>query len=223
MEPVRLLIVDDHRMFADGLRLLLSVEDDIDVIGAVTTGRAAIEACTVERPDVALVDVDLPDMDGVAAASAIVTGVTGTKVVVVSALSTPEVVGRAIEAGAVGFVSKERAADDLVRILRSAAEDGTFVHAVNVVELVPQPEESRGRGAAPGIGLSKREMDVLQGLADGLSTTELAQALYVSPRTVQGHVQSILTKLGVRSKLEAVLGGLRLGIVRLGAPRKRIG
>lgn len=204
-------------MFSDGLRLLLAGEDDIELIGAVTHGSAGLEVCARERPDVALVDVDLPDLDGIAVAERIAAGTPSTHVVVVSALSTADVVGRAIDAGAVGFVSKARAADELVRIVRSAA-DGEAVF-----EMPGRPDVIfiRGRRSASGArvkrNLSPREVDVLQGLADGLSTAELASKLFVSPRTIQGHVQSILTKLDARSKLEAVLRGLRLGVVRLGS------
>jgi DNA-binding NarL/FixJ family response regulator len=222
MQRIRLVIVNDHQLFADGLRVLLAVEDDIEVVSAVTNGIAAIQACAVERPDVALVDVDLPDMDGVAAASAIVANAPGTNVVVVSAQSTPEVIARVIEAGAVGFVHKQRAADELVRIVRSAANGDDSVRSEDVVEVMPLEERSPPR-APSRTGLSAREIDVLQGLADGLSTGELARRLFVSPRTIQGHVQNILTKLQVRSKLEAVLRGLRLGLVRLGSSHKRTG
>jgi DNA-binding NarL/FixJ family response regulator len=222
MQRLRLVIANDHQLFTDELRLLLAVEDDIEFVSAVTNGRAAIDACTVEHPDVALVDVDLPDMDGVAATSAIVANAPGTNVVVVSAQSTPEVIARAIEAGAVGFVHKQQAADELVRIVRSAANGDASVRSEDVVEVMP-PEERSPHRASSRTGLSAREIDVLQGLADGLSTRELARRLFVSPRTIQGHVQNILTKLQARSKLEAVLRGLRLGLVRLASSRKRTG
>jgi DNA-binding NarL/FixJ family response regulator len=222
MQPIRLVIVDDHRTFSDGLRLVLAVEDDIEVVSAVPNGAAGIEACAEERPDVALVDVDLPDMDGVAATSAIVANAPDTKVVVVKSLATPEVLARAIEAGAVSFVSKQRAANDLVRIVRAAANGDALARAVDSAGVMPGQDRSPRR-ADSRTGLSGREIDVLQGLADGLSTGELARRLFVSPRTIQGHVQNILTKLGARSKLEAVLRGLRLGLVRLGSQRKRTG
>jgi DNA-binding NarL/FixJ family response regulator len=221
MGPIRLVIVDDHRMFVDGLRLVLALERDIEVVSAVTNGTAGIEACTVERPDVALVDVDLADMDGVAAASAIVASAPGTNVVVVTAVSTTQVISRAVEAGAVGVVSKDRPAEELVRLIRSAVNGDPRVPPAEMVGVFPLEEEGPPQESWPG--LSERELDVLQGLADGLSTEELARRLFVSPRTIQGHVQNILTKLQVRSKLEAVLRGLHLGVVRLRPPRKRTG
>ena len=220
MGPIRLVIVDDHRMFVDGLRLVLALERDIEVVSAVTNGTAGIEACTVERPDVALVDVDLADMDGVAAASAIVASAPGTNVVVVTAVSTTQVISRAVEAGAVGVVSKDRPAEELVRLIRSAVDGDPRVLPAEMVGVFPLEEEGPQESWP---GLSERELDVLQGLADGLSTEELARGLFVSPRTIQGHVQNILTKLQVRSKLEAVLRGLHLGVVRLRPPRKRTG
>ena len=222
MQRIRLVIVNDHQLFVDELRLLLAVEDDIEVVRVVANGMAAIDACAVEHPDVALVDVDLPEMDGVAAASAIVAKAPGTNVVAVSAQSTPEMIARVTEAGAIGFVHKGQAADELVRIVRSAANGDASVRSEDEVEVM-QLKHRSPRRAPSRIGLSAREIDVLQGLADGLSTGELARRLFVSPRTIQGHVQNILTKLQVRSKLEAVLRGLRLGLVRLGSSRKRTG
>jgi DNA-binding NarL/FixJ family response regulator len=223
MGPIRLVIVDDHRMFVDGLRLVLALERDIEVVSAVTNGTAGVAACSVERPNVALVDVDLPDMEGVAAASAIVAGAPDTNVVVVSARSSPEVISRAIEAGAVGFVAQDRPAEELVRIVRSAASGNAGVWAAEEDGVTSLEQERAPHRAQSRPGLSGRELDVLQGLADGFSTAELARRLFVSPRTIQGHVQNILTKLEARSKLEAVLGGLRLGLVRLRSPRKRTG
>ena len=223
MQRIRLVIVNDHQPFVDELRLLLAVEDDIEVVRVVTNRMAAIDACAVEHPDVALVDVDLPEMDGVAAASAIVAKAPGTNVVAVSAQSTPEMIARVTEAGAIGFVHKGQAADELVRIVRSAANGDGSGRSEDVVEVMQLGEVRSSRRAPSRIGLSAREIDVLQGLADGLSTGELARRLFVSPRTIQGHVQNILTKLQVRSKLEAVLRGLRLGLVRLGSSRKRTG
>jgi DNA-binding NarL/FixJ family response regulator len=223
MQPIRLVIVDDHRMFVDGLRLVLALERDIEVVSAVTNGTAGVEACILERPNVALVDVDLLDMDGVPAASAIVAGAPDTNVVVVTARSTPEVIARAIDAGAVGFVSQDRPAEELVRIVRSAANGDASVRPADLVGVIPLEQERASHRAQSQPALSGREVDVLQGLADGLSTAELARRLFVSPRTIQGHVQNILTKLEVRSKLEAVLRGLRLGLVRLSSARKRTG
>jgi DNA-binding NarL/FixJ family response regulator len=222
MHPIRLVIVDDHRMFADGLRLVFDVEHDIKVVRAETNGTAGIQACKEEHPDVVLVDGDLPDMDGLAAVSAIAANSPATNVVMVTGTFDREVVSRAIDAGVVGFVSKQRAAEELVHIIRLAAR-GHVVVSDDVAAVIPLAHQPEAPDADLESLLSGRELDVLQGITDGLSTSELARELFVSPRTIQGHVQNIITKLEVRSKLEAVLRGLHLGIVRLGSPRRRTG
>jgi DNA-binding NarL/FixJ family response regulator len=161
-------------------------------------------------------DIDLPGIDGLIATQQIVEARPETKVVLITALSDPNLSLRGAEAGAAGLVPKERAADDLVEVIRRVAD---------VADVIPEPR-LRLLSTAPGTkrrsrpALSPRELQVLQGLVDGLSTEELSVALFVSRRTVQGHVQSILTKLQVRSKLEAAVTGLREGLVHLSAAER---
>jgi DNA-binding NarL/FixJ family response regulator len=209
-------IVDDHRMFSDALRLLLEAANDIEVAYIVDSGREALEAAASCHADVVVLDIDLPDGNGLALAGEILERSPGSKVVITTALSDPGLIGRAIAAGADGYISKRCAADELVDTIRGVAAGRVVIDDHGTVTFRP-----RGAAEVPldGSTLTVREVDVLQGLADGLSTDELATALFLSPRTVQGYVQSILTKLHTRSKLEAVLRGLRLGIVTLRPPQ----
>ena len=214
---IRVMLVDDHQMFAEAIGMFLRTEEDIDVVEILGDANGVIERLHETRPDVVLMDIDLPGVDGVTATQRIVEARPETKVVLITALSDPGLVLRGIEAGASALVAKERAADDLVDVIRrtAAGEEIFLAPQLRMLSVVPLSGESQAK-----VKLTQRELEVLQGLVDGLSTDELASALFVSPRTVQGHVQSILTKMRVRSKLEAVVTGLREGVVRLD-PRRR--
>jgi DNA-binding NarL/FixJ family response regulator len=213
---IRVGIVDDHRMFSDALRLLLETASDVEIAYAVDSGREAIEAAATHHPDVIVLDIDLPDGNGLALTGEILRRAPGSKVIITTALSDPGLIGRAVAAGADGYISKRCAADELTEAIRAVAAGRVVIDDHGTAMFRP-----RGAAEVPldGSTLTVREVDILQGLADGLSTDELANVLYLSPRTVQGHVQSILTKLHTRSKLEAVLRGLRLGLVTLRPPR----
>ena len=214
---IRVMLVDDHQMFAEAIGMFLATEEDIEVAEILGDANDVLERLHASRPDVVLMDIDLPGVDGVTATQRIVEARPETKVVLITALSDPGLVLRGIEAGASALVAKERAADDLVDVIRrtAAGEEIFLAPQLRMLSVVRASGESEAK-----VRLTQRELEVLQGLVDGLSTDELASALFVSPRTVQGHVQSILTKMRVRSKLEAVVAGLREGVVRLD-PRRR--
>jgi DNA-binding NarL/FixJ family response regulator len=213
---IRVVLVDDHQMFAEAIGMFLATEDDIEVAEILADANDVVERLAATRPGVVLMDIDLPGVDGVTATRQIVDARPDTKVILITAMSDPGLALRGIQAGASALVQKERAADDQVDVIRRTAAGE---------EVFPTPQlrlltTAQGSPRTQGARLTQRELEVLQGLVDGLSTEELATALFVSPRTVQGHVQSILTKMRVRSKLEAVVTGLREGIVRLDASRE---
>ena len=214
MARTRVLIVDDHQMFGDAIQLLLSGEKDILVLPVTRDAEAALEAARTRCPDVVLMDIDLPGMDGIEATRRLMELCPDCGVIMITALMDPDLISRAAEAGASGFISKQRAADELVQIIKLAAAGETVFLTRELEAMVGRigPGEDP-RSESP---LTARELEVLQAIADGLTTDEIAAAFVVSPRTVQGHVQNILTKLGVRSKLEAVLFGLRRGHIHLG-------
>ena len=217
--PISLLVVDDHRVFAEALGMLLRTEGDIELLDVAPDAETALGIVGKRRPDVVLMDVDLPGMNGIAATREIVAGRPETRVIVLTALMDPEVVEGAAAAGARGFISKQRAADDLLGAIRAAAAG----------EEVFRPHDLQGlwRGRTHGserpklFDLTSREVEILQALADGLSTDELASTLFLSRRTVQGHVQSILTKLQVHSRLEAAAFAVRHGLIRTPGERRQ--
>lgn len=215
MSRTTVLIVDDHKMFGDAIELLLGGEEDIEALPVVRDAESALEVADHTCPDVVLMDIDLPLMNGIEATRRILDLCPGTSVVVITALMDMDLISRAVRAGASGFVSKQRAADELLATIKLAAEGETvfLTHELRaMVGSMPGRDASSGPPA-----LTRREVEVLQAFADGLTTDEVAERLFLSRRTVQGHVQNILIKLQVRSKLEAVLYGLRNGEIRLRA------
>jgi DNA-binding NarL/FixJ family response regulator len=215
---VRVLVVDDHQMFADALVALLEVEDDVEVIGSVGSGEEALEVCGPGRPDVVLMDIDLPGMDGIQATRGILRICPGAKVVGISAMRDPRLLARAVAAGASGFVPKTRAAEELIRAVRAAAAGEMVLPEGDLAPVLERLRNGAERSSdvdARFATMTSREIEVLQAFADGLSTDEVAVRFRIGVRTVRSHVENVLMKLGVHSKLEAVLLGLRAGALRL--------
>jgi DNA-binding NarL/FixJ family response regulator len=215
---VRVLVVDDHQMFADALVALLEVEDGVEVIGAVGSGEEALDVCGPGRPDVVLMDIDLPGMDGIQATRGVLRICPEAKVVGISAMRDPQLLARAVAAGASGFVPKTRAAEELIRAVRAAAAGEMVLPEGDLAPVLERLRNGAERSSdvdARFATMTRREIEVLQAFTDGLSTDEVAARFRIGVRTVRSHVENVLMKLGVHSKLEAVLLGLRAGVLRL--------
>jgi DNA-binding NarL/FixJ family response regulator len=215
---VRVLVVDDHQMFADALVALLEVEEGVEVIGAVGSGEEALDVCGPGRPDVVLMDIDLPGMDGIQATRGVLRICPEAKVVGISAMRDPQLLARAVAAGASGFVPKTRAAEELIRAVRAAAAGEMVLPEGDLAPLLERLRNGAERSSdvdARFATMTRREIEVLQAFTDGLSTDEVAARFRIGVRTVRSHVENVLMKLGVHSKLEAVLLGLRAGVLRL--------
>jgi DNA-binding NarL/FixJ family response regulator len=215
---VRVLVVDDHQMFADALVALLEVEEGVEVIGAVGSGEEALDVCGPGRPDVVLMDIDLPGMDGIQATRGVLRICPEAKVVGISAMRDPQLLARAVAAGASGFVPKTRAAEELIRAVRAAAAGEMVLPEGDLAPVLERLRNGAERSSdvdARFATMTRREIEVLQAFTDGLSTDEVAARFRIGVRTVRSHVENVLMKLGVHSKLEAVLLGLRAGVLRL--------
>jgi DNA-binding NarL/FixJ family response regulator len=214
--PIRVLLVDDHRLFIDGVRLLLEQAPEIEVAATTTSAEQALEVATAIRPDVVLMDIDLPGMSGIDAMRRLAALEHAPAVVALSAFQQGDVVADALEAGAAAYVPKTHAPEALVGAIRQAAGGGSTV-APEQVEAVLARLRRRPEAAPPpapiGVDLTPRERDVLVRLAQGASVAETSEALHVSVFTVRGHVRGILTKLGVRSMTQAVALALREGLL----------
>ena len=215
--PIRLLLADDHRMLRESLRRAME-EHGFDVVGEAADGEEAVQLAERLRPDVVLMDVTMPVLDGVAATRRVRDQVPGTQVVMLTMHADREVLVDAIRAGAAGYLVKDCSTEEVVDTVRKAASGETALSPELAASMLGEvrdlaSQEASGAGTEPII--SKREEEVLQLIADGLSTTEVAANLYISVKTVKNHLASIYQKLDTRDRTQAVLQAVRMGIVRL--------
>ncbi|WP_062303218.1 response regulator [Demequina subtropica] len=218
---IRVALVDDQAMVRVGLRMILESEDDIEVVAEATSGADAARIVAEHAPDVVLMDVRMPGMDGLTATREVLTAHPGARIVILTTFDDDEYVYEALRAGASGFLLKSVDGDALVSAVRVVAS-GDALLAPEVTRRVieqfartPPVEDPAPSPEAVG-DLSDREVEVLRLMARGLSNQEIASELYVSSTTVKTHVSHILTKLGVRDRVQAVVEAYDSGIV---APR----
>ncbi|HUZ27224.1 MAG TPA: response regulator transcription factor [Streptosporangiaceae bacterium] len=205
---ITVLIADDHPVVRQGLQVLLSVQDDIEVAGEAADGAEAIRRCAELEPDVLLLDLKLPVLDGVAVLRELRDRGSQIRSLVLTSAADHDLVALAMQAGAAGFLYKDVDPDALVRAVRSV-HDGNTLLAPEAAALLMS---ARGASAVTGIGaLTRREREVLALLADGRSNREIARLLHVSEKTVKTHVSSVLAKLGVADRTQAAVIAVRHG------------
>jgi DNA-binding NarL/FixJ family response regulator len=212
---IRVLIVDDHQMMAEGIRAALESEPDIVVVGVAGNAADAVSVAAATVPDVVLMDFRLPDRDGSQAAVDVRGAVAGVAVVMLTGFGDDATLTRAIDAGCAGFVHKSADIDTVVDAVRRARAGEPVFSAEDLSKLV---RHLRGDTTPVGADLTTRELEVLQLLAEGVTTEALSERLYISKHTARSHVRNILAKLGAHSKLEAVAVAARAGIVSLDQP-----
>jgi NarL family two-component system response regulator LiaR len=206
--PIRVMLVDDHAMVRRGLATFLKVFDDLQLAGEAENGEAAIQLCAEVLPDVVLMDMVMPGSDGVSATRAIRQQFSQVQVIALTSFKEGDLVKNALEAGAIGYLLKDVSADELARAIR-AAHAGRATLSPDVAQVIVR---AAGQSQKPGLDLTEREHEVLALMVEGLNNTQIAERLTVSPSTIKSHVSSILTKLGVSSRTEAVTLALRHGL-----------
>ena len=215
--PVRLMLADDHRMLREGLRRSLT-DEGFDVVGEASDGEEAVRLAAEVQPDVILMDVTMPGMNGVEATRTLQRTHPDIRSVMLTMHADESVTAEAIRAGAVGYLVKDCSTDEIADAIRLAAGDdaaalspalaGAMLDEVRRIEPDP-PADDADRV------ITRREVEVLQLIADGCSTPEVAEQLYISQKTVKNHLASIYQKLDARDRTQAVLQAVRMGIVRL--------
>jgi DNA-binding NarL/FixJ family response regulator len=207
----RLLLVDDHKLLRQGLRRAVE-EAGFDVVGEAGDGEEAVRLAIELQPDLVLMDVTMPVLDGIEATRRLRLSAPEARVVILTMHGEEETVDRALRAGAVAYLLKDCSTDQVADTLRAVAAGDTDLSAGLARSLLA---ELPGPGPTPATALSQREAEVLQLFADGCSTVEVGQKLYISAKTVKNHLASIYEKLDARDRTQAVLTAVRMGIIRL--------
>jgi DNA-binding NarL/FixJ family response regulator len=207
-ELIRVLVVDDHAVVRQGLRMFLSPEAGFEVVGEAADGEEAVEQARALRPDIVLMDLLLPRMSGIDATAAIRAELPDTEVVVLTSVADDEAIVHAVRAGAIGYLLKEASRDELRGALR-AATAGQFHLSPEAAHLLLQWI----RLPSTPDGLTGREIDVLSKLAQGKANKEIARELHLSQETVKTYVKRILSKLGVQTRTQAAVQAVRRGLL----------
>ena len=213
---ITVLVVDDHIIVRKGIRALLATEPDIEVIGEATNGREAITQTEKLGPDIILMDLVMPELDGIEAIQHITDNNPQVRIVVLTSFATDEKVFPAIKAGALGYLLKDSAPEELVQAIRQVYRGESSLHPTIARKLLQEisrpPQPQKPPTTEP---LTEREVSVLKLIAQGLSNQDIADQLVISEATVRTHVSNILSKLHLASRTQAALYALREGLASL--------
>lgn len=215
--PIRIILVDDQALFREGVRTLLSVHPDLEVVGEASDGLESLQLAAKLRPSVVLMDLKMPRLDGVEATRRMRADYPECKVIILTTFDDDEYVFDGLRAGAIGYLLKDTPSEKLVEAIRAAARGESFLQTSVAAKVVA--EFSRLAASAPHPlqqliePLSGRELEVLRLLASGASNREIASALVIAEGTVKNHVTSILGKLAVRDRTQAALKAKDLGLI----------
>jgi NarL family two-component system response regulator LiaR len=212
---IRILMADDHGVVRQGLRMYLSLDPELEVVGEAADGAEAVRLAHELTPDVVLMDLLMPVVDGIAATEAIRRELPEVEVIALTSVLEDSAVYGAMRAGAIGYLLKDTEADALCRAIKAAAAGQVQVSPSVMARLlheIPAPQKLEP--------LTERETEVLRALASGMSNKEIAEALVIAEKTARTHVSSILAKLGVTSRTQAALYAIRIGLVAPGSMGK---
>ena len=217
MDPIRVVLADDHAVVREGTRQLLEREDDITVVGEASNGKSAIELVESLQPDVVVMDVRMPDVGGVEATKTIKKRFPKVEILVMSAYDDDEFVFALLEAGASGYLLKTAPVKDLIKAIHEVAEGQSALDPVVARKVLRQftTDAPRKKTEVSYESLTEREQQVLEWLAEGKTNKEIGEVLIISDRTVQTHLSNIFSKMGVSSRTEAVLTAIRRGWIKV--------
>ena len=227
MDPIRVLLADDQALVRAGFATMLSIEDDLEVVGQVTNGQEAVDFATQHEVDVILMDVQMPVMDGIHATELIARAGRG-KVIILTTFERDDYLFDAIRGGASGFLLKNADPDDLIAAVQAVAGGYALLAPEVTVRVIERFAKSLGSaGTTPGVqpnnelrkrleSLTQREKEILTSLATGLSNAELAATFFLAEATVKSHVSSLLAKIQVRDRVQAVVFAYESGLIRPG-------
>ena len=212
MDKTKLVLVDDHAIMRDGIKALLNIYDDMEVVGEAADGREAMEMVRELNPDVVVMDISMPVMDGLEATRHLTRKHPKVKVIILTQHDNREYILSAIKAGAAGYIPKKALGSDLVAAIRAVLQGDSFLYPSAARTLI---EDYRKQAEQPDIydSLTEREREVLKLTAEGQTSRQIAQSLYISQKTVQGHRTKIMEKLDLHNRTELIKYAMRKGLV----------
>jgi DNA-binding NarL/FixJ family response regulator len=216
-EKKSLIIIDDHPLFREGLKTIIGRDPRFKVVGEAGTGHEGLAMVKKLNPDLVIVDISLPDQSGIELARELRERVPETKIMIVSMHSKIDYIAEAFQAGATGYVVKESASERLIQALECVAKgdyflDSSVSHSV-VENLMKSPLKAAKITDSDYATLTPREQEVMRQLAEGLSSKEVAEKLFISPKTVENHRANIMSKLGLHSTIELIRYAAKLGLI----------
>jgi DNA-binding NarL/FixJ family response regulator len=217
-EKIRLLLVDDQRLMRDGLRTILELEEDFEIVGEAADGQAGLDAYAALEPDVVLMDIRMPGMDGVEATRRMVERWPEARVIILTTFDDDEYIFEGLRVGALGYLLKDVSGDELAQAIRKVAAGGALIEPSVARKVLAEFArlETASRPLNDGLAdpLSERELEVLQLLGQGLSNKQIAAELYLAEGTIKNYVSNILDKLGVSDRTQAALRAQELGMLK---------
>jgi two-component system, NarL family, response regulator DegU len=229
MKKTKIVIIDDHQLFREGVKRILDFEENFEVVAEGDDGKQAVELVEQYNPDVVIMDINMPDVNGVEATRKLIEAYPDTKVIILSIHDDESYVTHALKSGAVGYLLKEMDANTLIEAVKVVADGGSYLHPKVTHNLVKEYRRLANHGQAVGEQegyqkvevrrplhlLTRRECEVLQLLADGKSNRAIGEELYISEKTVKNHVSNILQKMNVNDRTQAVVVAIKNGWVEV--------
>jgi len=214
MQKIKILLVDDHAIMRDGIKALLSIHEDLEVVGEASEGREALELAKTLDPDVVVMDISMPGMDGLEVTHRLTRRNPKTKVIILTQHDNREYILSTIKVGAAGYIPKKALGSDLVAAIRAVRSGDSFLYPSAARTLI---DDYRKQAEQPDIyeSLTEREREILKLIAEGRTSREIAEALFISQKTVQGHRTKIMEKLDLRNRTELIKYAMRKGLVDL--------
>jgi DNA-binding NarL/FixJ family response regulator len=213
VEPIRVLVVDDHALFRRGLQMVLEQEPDIEVVGEASDGSEAVETAAETLPDIVLMDVRMPKRGGIDACTAIHDVAPSTKIIMLTISDEEADLYDAIKAGAMGYLLKEISIEEVASAIRAVHGGQSLISpsmaSKLLTEFAAMVKKTDERQQVPAPRLTDREMEVLKLVAKGLNNRDIAKQLFISENTVKNHIRNILEKLQLHSRMEAVVYAVR--------------
>ena len=213
-DPITILLADDHEVVRQGVRALLEVHTEFDVVGEAKNGAEAVEMVEEFVPDVVLMDLIMPGMDGVEATRRIKNVSPRTQIVVLTSYHEDEHIFPALKAGAISYLLKDMKMDELVEAIKKAALGDAVLHPHVAARVIDEIQGKKEDAFQPHSDLTSRELEILKLIAGGSNNTEIAEQLVISMHTVKGHVSNILSKLHLADRTQAAVYAWQKGVVR---------